>query len=213
MDGRAVGAGAGRALDTVLDECVDLDPDRPTRDVGAGRMGGRCGSSRSPAHHTARTSSPKRNTSSPGRSTPNSTRPHRRPRANAVGLDVLQADAAAAVAGDGSAGGGRRPGRRRQDHDARPPPSTTSPPRAGRCSVSRRPRRPPVSSKRETGMASDTVAKLLHEWRRTDRPPPTVPARRRHDGDRRRGRHDRHRDLPPAHPLGRRAGLAAGVGR
>ena len=41
----------------------------------------------------------------------------------------------------------------------------------GWCSVWRRPRKRPVSSNQRPAWRSDTVAKLLHEWRRTDRPP------------------------------------------
>ena len=42
------GAASDRAVDAVLAECVDLDPDGRSDVVDGGRMGGRCGSNRSP---------------------------------------------------------------------------------------------------------------------------------------------------------------------
>jgi conjugative relaxase-like TrwC/TraI family protein len=67
---------------------------------------------------------------------------------------------------------------------------------------------------RETGIASDTLAKLLYEMA-TRRPPTarSLPAPGRHDGDCRRGRHGRHRPpRSPGHPR-RTPRLAAGADR
>jgi conjugative relaxase-like TrwC/TraI family protein len=85
-------------------------------------------------------------------------------------LDVLQADAAAAVAGTdrlvvvvGPAGTGKTTTLQRAVDDlaARDWPVFGVAPTAKAARI----------LKRETGMGSDTVAKLLHEWHRTDRPP------------------------------------------
>ena len=114
-------------------------------------------------------------------------------------------------------GGRRRPARAwwsGRPGPARPPrwngPSTTWPAGTGRCSGSRPTAKAARVLERETGMAADTVAKLLHEWNRTDRAPlDAVPAAGRHDAHRRRGRHDRHR-LPPPPRRPRRAARAGG---
>ena len=105
-----------------------------------------------------------------GRSTTNSTRRHPSTTIAAGGLDVMQAEAAATVAGTtGSCWWSVRRG------PVRPPWST---PRSPTSSVQGRPvfgLAPTAKAARvlesETGMATDTVAKLLHEWQRTDRPP------------------------------------------
>ncbi len=85
-------------------------------------------------------------------------------------LDVLQADVAAAVAGDdrlvlvvGPAGAGKTTTLRAavDDLDAAGRPVFGVAPSAKAARV----------LERETGVASDTLAKLLHEWQRTDRPP------------------------------------------
>ena len=92
-----------------------------------------------------------------------------------AGLDVLQADAAAAVAGaTGSWWWSARPA------PARPPcwPGRGRSPRPGRpvFGVAPTAKAARVLGAR-TGMAADTVAKLLHEWARTDRPPDApIPA-------------------------------------
>ena len=89
------------------------------------------------------------------------------------GLDVLQADAAAAVAGGdrlvlvvGPAGAGKTTALRRAVDDLhawdRPVFGVAPTAKAARVLA------------RETGMAADTVAKLLHEWSRTDRPRSTT---------------------------------------
>lgn len=88
----------------------------------------------------------------------------------AAHLDVLQADVAAAVAGDdrlvlvvGPAGAGKTTTLRAAiddlDRETRPVFGVAPSAKAARV------------LERETGVASDTLAKLLHEWQRTDRPP------------------------------------------
>ncbi len=86
------------------------------------------------------------------------------------GLDVLQAGAAAAVAGRdplvmvvGPAGAGktRMLTAAREDLHARTRPVFGLAPTAKAARV----------LERDTGMLADTVAKLLHEWSRSDRPP------------------------------------------
>ena len=87
-----------------------------------------------------------------------------------AGLDVLQADAAAAVAGAdrlvivvGPAGTGKTTTFERAVDDLaswdRPAFGVAPTAKAARV------------LQRETGVATDTVAKLLHEWGRTDRGP------------------------------------------
>lgn len=85
-------------------------------------------------------------------------------------LDVLQAEVAAAVAGDdrvvlviGPAGAGKTTTLRAAiddlGADSRPVFGVAPSAKAARV------------LERETGVASDTLAKLLHEWQRSDRPP------------------------------------------
>ena len=96
----------------------------------------------------------------------------RRPRWTSSGLDVFQADAAAAVAGNdelvlavGPAGAGKT-------GDARPRAARISHrPRPRRCSGSPPPPRRHGCWSETPGWLADTVAKLLHEWSRPDRPP------------------------------------------
>jgi conjugative relaxase-like TrwC/TraI family protein len=89
---------------------------------------------------------------------------------DAGGLDVVQADAAAAVAGHdrlvlvvGPAGAGKTTMLRRAVDDL----SVQQRPVFGVAPTAKAAR----VLGRETRMPSDTVAKLLHEWHRTDRPP------------------------------------------
>ena len=178
IPGREWAAAVERAADQVLDGCVDLDP-VDTGGDGDGRMAGRCGSNRSPPSSPRRRSSSRRNASSRGRSTPTPTSRPRRPRSTTRGLDVLQADAAAAVAGDdrlvvvvGPAGAGKTTMLARAVDDLD---------RQGRSVFGVAPTAKAAQVLgHETGMATDTLAKLLHEWTRPDRPPlRSLPARRR----------------------------------
>ena len=97
-------------------------------------------------------------------------RRHRRAPSIAAGLDVLQADAAASVAGDdrlvlvvGPAGAGktRMLAAAVDDLHAQRRAVFGVAPTAKAARV----------LERDTGMRADTVAKLLHEWQRPDRPP------------------------------------------
>jgi hypothetical protein len=116
------------------------------------------------------------------------------------GLDVLQADAAGAVAGHdrlvlvvGPAGAGKTTMLQRtvDDLGAQHRPVFGVAPTAKAARV----------LEHETAMPSDTVAKLLHEWSRTDRPSGDHYRLRRHHRDRRRRGHARDRRPPRArHP-------------
>ena len=89
---------------------------------------------------------------------------------NRDGLDPLQADAAAAVAGDdrlvlvvGPAGAGKTRMLTAAGHDLQT---------NGRVVFAVAPTAKAARTvERDTGIRADTVAKLLHEWQRTDRPP------------------------------------------
>ena len=89
---------------------------------------------------------------------------------NRDGLDPLQADAAAAVAGHdrlvlvvGPAGAGKTRTLTAAGHDLR---------QQGRVVFAVAPTAKAARTvERATGIRADTVAKLLHEWQRTDRPP------------------------------------------
>ena len=129
------------------------------------------------------------------------------------GLDVLQGDAAAAVAGDdglvlvvGPAGAGKTRMLRAAVDDLR---------RQGRPVFGLAPTAKAARVlERDTGIVADTVAKLLYEWDRPDRAPGDrwrLPAG--HDGGRGRGRHDRHPAPASARRAGRTAAVAARAGR
>ena len=121
---------------------------------------------RSGWHRASRTSpmsgsSPRRNASSPSPSMPTTGPPSRRTRSNDGGLDVFQADAAAAVAGHeplvlvvGPAGTGKTTALRRAvddlHHQQRPVFGVAPTAKAAKVLCD------------ETGMAADTVAKLQH---------------------------------------------------
>ena len=89
---------------------------------------------------------------------------------NRDGLDPLQADAAAASpATTGSCSSSARPAPARPA--CSPPPPTTSTLTAVSCSRVAPTAKAARTVERDTGIPADTVAKLLHEWQRTDRPP------------------------------------------
>ena len=165
---------------------------RPTRHSDETRMAARCGSNRPPHGSRPKRCSPRRSGFSPGRSMPKPTPHHRRRPSTATGLDVLQADAAASVAGDdrlvlvvGPAGAGktRMLAAAVNDLHAQRRPVFGVAPTAKAARV----------LERDTGMRADTVAKLLHEWQRPDRPPlPEYRLRQRDDTRRRRGRDGLH---------------------
>ena len=114
---------------------------------------------------------PRRNASWPTPSTPTPSRPARRQRCDRSGLDVLQADAAAGVAGHdplvvvvGPAGTGKTTALAAAVADLRAQ-------RRAVFGVAPTAKAAQVLS-RETGMNADTVAKLLHEWSRSRRAHP-----------------------------------------
>ncbi len=169
IDGRTWAAVLDRATDTILEHCVDLDPTEThtRRRASDGRSVWIEPSAR---HHTsdqvlaeeehvvswaidAQIDPP----------TPSDT-------IAAAGLDLMQAEAAAAVAGHdrivlvvGPAGAGKTTMLHAAVTDlvahGRPVFGVAPTAKAARVLET------------ETGMTSDTVAKLLHEWRRNDRPP------------------------------------------
>ena len=125
------------------------------------------------------------------------------------GLDALQGDAAAAVAGAdglvlvvGPAGAGktRMFGAAVDDLRRQRRPLFGLAPTAQAARI----------LERDTGIAADTVAKLLYEWDRPDRAPGDrwrLPVR--HGGGRGRGWHDRHPSAAPARCAGGTAAVAA----
>ena len=155
-------------------------------------MGGRCGSSRQLGITPARRFWCRRNGSCRGRSTPNSAPATFAP-VRADGLDAMQLEAASVVAGQdrlvlivGPAGAGKTmmlstaaQNLGVQDRDV-----------FGLAPTAKAARK----LETETGIGTDTVAKLLYEWTRPDRPPEPrwcLPAG--YDGDRRRSRDARNR--------------------
>jgi hypothetical protein len=168
LDGRRWSRALDVAVDRVLEQCIDLDPDTPTaRRHSDGRS---LWIEPSARHHTsteiltqeehllswaidAQLDPPTVSTS-----------------VDTDGLDVMQAEAAAAVAGDdrlvlvvGPAGAGKttmlRAAVENLRHSNRPVFGVAPTAKAARVLQS------------ETGMDCDTVAKLVHEWTRPDRPP------------------------------------------
>ena len=87
-----------RATDHVVAQLVDLDP--PTDATRRGSDGRSVWVEPTAPRFTSDRSSPRKRRSSHGRWPPKPTRPHHRPPSTGDGLDPLQADAAAAVAGD-----------------------------------------------------------------------------------------------------------------
>jgi len=169
VDGEVWAAVLDRAVDVVVEQCVDLDPNEShtRRRASDGRSVWIEPSAR---HHTSDTVlaqeehvlswaidaqlDPPRASSTIARS----------------GLDVMQAEAAASVAGDdrlvlvvGPAGAGKTTmlSAAVDDLTAHGRPVFGVAPTAKAARV----------LETETGMVCDTVAKLLHEWSRGDRPP------------------------------------------
>ena len=158
------------AADQVLEGCVDLDPvdgGRSTAPVGWPVGVGR--TDRRPVHARASILVEEERILSLALDAQPTSRP-RRPRSTTDGLDVLQADAAAAVAGQdrlvvvvGPAGAGKTTMLARAVDDLERP---------GRLVFGVAPTAKAAQVLgHETGMSTDTLAKLLHEWTRPDRPP------------------------------------------
>ncbi len=157
-----------RACDQVIDACVDLDP--------PGHVTRRASDGRSvwlepvAPHYTSETILAEEEHVLAWAMDAHAEQPAPSPTVVRAGLDVLQADAAAAVAGTerlvvvvGPAGAGKTTMLERAVDDL--------------ASWDRRVFGAAPTAKaarvlqRETGVATDTVAKLLHEWSRTDRAP------------------------------------------
>ncbi len=158
-----------RGCDQVIDHCVDLDP-------AAERVRRRASDGRSiwlepiAPHFTSDTILAEEERVLAWAMDAQADGPEPSTTIDRAGLDVLQADAAAAVAGSdrlvlvvGPAGTGKTTALERAVDDLaawnRPVFGVAPTAKAARV------------LERETGMDSDTVAKLLHEWNRTDRPP------------------------------------------
>ena len=126
-------------------------------------MAGRCGSSRPHPRHTSEAVLAQEEAILTWAMAAQADPPHRRTPIDRDGLDPLQADAAAAVAGARPAGARRRPGRRRQDPHAHAAVDDLT--AHGRVVFGVAPTAKAARSlERDTGIAADTVAKLLHEW-------------------------------------------------
>ena len=155
--------------DTVLAECVDLDPD----DQGTRRRGSDGRSvwiEPSARHHTSSEVLVQEEHIICWAMDAQLDPPAPSTTVNTARLDVMQAEAAAAVAGSdrlvlvvGPAGAGKTTmlAAAVDDLTAKGRVVFGVAPTAKAARV----------LESETGMGSDTVAKLLHEWRRTDRPP------------------------------------------
>jgi AAA domain len=158
-----------RACDQVIDHCVDLDPvgERARRRASDGRS---IWLEPTAAHFTSDTILAEEERVLSWAMDAQTGDPRPSLTVDRYGLDLLQADAAAAVAGTdrlvvvvGPAGTGKTTALQRAVDD---------------LTASRRPVfgvAPTAKAARvlehETGTEGDTVAKLLHEWKRADRPP------------------------------------------
>jgi conjugative relaxase-like TrwC/TraI family protein len=168
MSGQRWAAALERACDRVIEGCVDLDP--------AGHGTPRASDGRSvwlepvAPHYTSDTILAQEESILAWAMEAQADDPAPSPTVVRAGLDVLQADAAAAVAGAdlfvlvvGPAGAGKTAALERAVDDlaswGRPVFGVAPTAKAARV------------LQRETAVAADTVAKLLHEWNRTDRAP------------------------------------------
>ena len=169
IPGHQWAAAVERAADQVLDGCVDLDPTDPT-----GRR--RRSDGRSvwvepiAAQFTSEAILAEEERILTWALDAHADQPAPSPTVRTDGLDVLQADAAAAVAGHdrlvvvvGPAGAGKTTMLARAVDDLH---------RQGRAVFGLAPTAKAAHILgQETGMTADTVAKLLYEWTRPDRPP------------------------------------------
>jgi conjugative relaxase-like TrwC/TraI family protein len=160
-----------RAADQVIEHCVDLDPpDQRSRRASDGRS---VWLEPTAVHITSDAILAEEETVLAWAIEAQADEPCPSITVNREGLDVLQADAAEAVAGNdrlvivvGPAGAGKTTMLRAavDDLTAQQRPVFGVAPTAKAARV----------LGRETGIAADTVAKLVHEWHRTDWPPADV---------------------------------------
>ena len=142
---------------------------RAPRIVGR-RMAARCGSNRRLPGSRPRRCWPKRSSSCRGRWTPRPTRrPRRRPSIDPDLMCCRRTRRPPSPATSGSSWWSVRPEPARPAPS--PLPSTISTGTVETSSAWRRRPRRPARCERDTGVRSDTVAKLLHEWQRAERPP------------------------------------------
>ena len=169
IDGARWAATLDRATDSVLEHCVDLDPDdqRTQRRTSDGRSVWIEPSAR---HHTSNEILDEEEHILSWAIDAQLTPPTPSTTIHTNQLDVMQAEAAAAVAGRdrlvlvvGPAGAGKTT----MLHAAVTDLATQARPVFGLAPTAKAAR----VLETETGMRSDTVAKLLHEWSRTERPP------------------------------------------
>ena len=128
-------------------------------------------------------------------------------------LDVMQAEAAAAVAGSdrlvlvvGPAGAGKTTMLAAAVDDL----TTQGRVVFGVAPTAKAARVLESETRHGVGHGGEAVARVATNRSATRA---TVAAAGGGDGDRRRGRHDQHRRPPPTHPPGRRPAVAVGVGR
>ena len=183
MSGHRWAAAIEHGADKVLERCVDLDP---PNDTATTPMVARCGSSQRRRGSPRRRCSSRRSGFSPGRSM---LKPIR------VTVEDRRARRPRCVAGRRRSLGGRRgpsrvggrSGRCQQDEDARRRRRDLHAQRRAVFGVAPTAKAARVLE-RDTGMRADTVAKLLHEWQRPDRPPRPSTGSAPGDARRRRGR-------------------------
>jgi len=174
FDGEGWAAAIERAADWFVEQCVDLDPTRGVSGRVSGRARGSDGRSEwiepVAAHITSDAILAQEEAILTWALDAHSHDPQPSATMRSDGLDVLQHDAAAAVAGSdrlvlvvGPAGTGKTTMLRAAVEDLSS---------RGRSVYGVSPTAKAARTlERETGMACDTVAKLLHEWNRPDRPP------------------------------------------
>jgi AAA domain-containing protein len=172
IDGERWAAALDRAVDKVLEQSIDLDPpleQQATRRTSDGRS---MWIEPVAAHVTSEAALAQEEAILTWAIHAQTAEPSPSSTVHRAGLDMLQADAAAAAAGDGRlvfivgpAGAGKTTMLRAavaDFHDVQHRPVFGLAPTAKAARV----------LERETGMVADTVAKLLHEWARPDGPDP-----------------------------------------
>ena len=171
VSGERWAAWLDRAVDTVMSQCVDLDPELPEHTRRRASDGRSIWIEPVASHVTSEAVLAQEQQILDWAAEAMAFDPQPSATVNGDGLDVMQYEAAAAVAGYdpltivvGPAGAGKTTMLRAAVAALHSPPHRLAhgfAPTAKAAQV----------LQTETGMASDTVAKLLHEWSRPDRPP------------------------------------------